>query len=344
MTARAAPSKARTGRRNKGARRKARVTPATKRRSPSAADLQKQLQAHARELSEAHAQQAATAEVLRIIASSPGELAPVFNTILENGIRLCEASFGNLFLHDADAFRAVAMHGPASAYRAWYQREPVLRLADIPHTPLVRVARSKTILHIDDLRDEQAYRERDPRIVAMAESAGARTILGVPLLKDDSLIGAIFIYRREVRPFTDKQIALVKHFASQAVIAIENARLLNELRESLERQTATADVLRVISSSPGELKPLFDAMLENAVRICEAKFGVLFRYHAGTFHGTAWVGVPVAYEKSLRERGWFRPEAGAPLDRLCRLNSLSIMPMSRRTRPAQRRCTAVRGL
>ena len=124
----------------------------------------------------------------------------------------------------------------------------------------------------------------------------------------------------------------------------KNTRLLNELRESLQQQTATSEVLSVISSSPGELKPVFDAMLENAVRICEAKFGVLFRYHAGTFHGTAWVGVPVAYEKSLRERGWFRPEAGAPLDRLCRLNSLSIMPMSRRTRPAQRRCTAVRGL
>src|SRR5262249_15535302 len=144
-----------------------------------------------------------------------------------------------------------------------------------PGTGLYRVASTKQVVHIADIRAEQPYLEREPASVMMVERAGARTLLVVPMLKDDELIGNITIYRQEVRPFTDKQIELVKNSAAQVVIAIENTRLLNELRESLQQQTATSEVLQVISSSPGQLEPVFQAMLENATRICEAKFGTL---------------------------------------------------------------------
>jgi transcriptional regulator with GAF, ATPase, and Fis domain len=159
--------------------------------------------------------------------------------------------------------------------------------------------KSKATVHIADLRSDQSYIERNPRTVPVVETAGARTNLAVPMFKEDEVIGAIIIYRQEVRPFSDKQIELIRNFASQAVIAIENARLLNELRqrtadltESLEQQTATAEVLRVISSSPGDLEPVFRAMLENATRICEAKFGILFRFDGTNFHPAAQFNTP----------------------------------------------------
>src|SRR5262249_12403571 len=221
---------------------------------------------------------AATTEVLQVISSSPGKLEPVFETILANATRLCEAKFGNLFLLENDAFRAVAMHGPQVE---WMQRQPVFKLRDHPRVPLARVAVNKEVLQIPDFRADQAYIERDPRIVAIVE-AGTRSLLAVPMLKEGKLIGAIAIYTTEVRLFTEKQIDLVKNFASQAVIAIENARLLNELRqrtddlsEALEQQTATSEVLQVISSSPGELEPVFETMLANATRLCGAEFGIL---------------------------------------------------------------------
>src|SRR5262249_8300592 len=144
-----------------------------------------------------------------------------------------------------------------------------------PLHPLVRMAATKQLLHISDYAEDPAYKQHDPVAVRLVELASARTLIEVPMLKEGELIGAIAIYRQEVRPFTDKQIALVQNFAAQGVIAIENTRLLNELRESLQQQTATSEVLQVISSSPGQLEPVFQAMLENAVRICEAKFGVL---------------------------------------------------------------------
>jgi GAF domain-containing protein len=276
--------------------------------------LEKELEARTRELSEAREQQAATAEVLQVISSSPSNLQQVFETILANATRLCEAKFGNLFLRENDAFRAVAMHGPSRLVE-WLKREPVVELRDHPRVPLARVAISKEVLDVPDFRADQAYIERDSRIVAIVES-GLRSFLGVPMLKDGKLIGVIAIYSTEVRPFTEKQIDLVKNFAKQAVIAIENTRLLNELRqrtgdlsEALERQTATSEVLGVISSSPGELEPVFQAMLANAVRLCDAKFGVLNLYEGGVFRTVAVHNVPPAYAE-MRRREPLRPHPG----------------------------------
>ena len=239
--------------------------------------------------------QTATAEVLRIISSSPGELQPVFEAMLQNATRICEATLGTLFLYKGDAFRAVAVHGD-SYYADWSRREPDVNMRADVHkgTPLERVTHTKKILHIHDLRADEGYLSGNPRIKALVELAGARTHLVVPMLKDDELVGSIVIYRQEVRPFGDKQIELVQNFAAQAVIAIENTRLLNELRESLQQQTATADVLKVISSSPGDLEPVFQAMLGKAMQLCEAKFGVMFRFADGVFRATSWQGNPPA--------------------------------------------------
>ena len=260
------------------------------------------------ELREALEQQTATANVLSIISSSPGELEPVFQTMLKNATRICEAKFGVLFRCEGDAVRAVAMHGAPQSYVDERRRNPVFRPA--PPTTLARALATK-----NPVQDADALNQAQPG--AIVNLAGARTILSVPMLKENELVGAIVIFRQEVRPFTDKQIELVQNFAAQAVIAIENARLLNELRQSLEQQTATADVLKVISSSPGDLEPVFQSMLVKAVQICEAKFGVLFRcYHDSEFHAVAWVGVTPEYEKSLRKRQSFRPDADAPLGRL----------------------------
>jgi GAF domain-containing protein/DNA-binding response OmpR family regulator len=295
------------------------------------ARLLNELRQRTSDLSEALEQQTATSEVLRIISSSPRELDPVFNTMLENAVRICDAKFGYLQLHEDGAFRMVAMYNPPPAWaQAITQRGP---LRPGPLSNLGRVAATKQVVHTADYADDPAYKQREPGAVRTVELAGVRTILGVPMLKEQALIGAIHIYRQEVRPFTDKQIELVKNFAAQAVIAIENARLLTELRqrtddlsESLEQQTATSEVLGVISSSPGELDPVFNTMLENATRLCEADTASLVLREGDDLRRVTRYNAPAALvEQTLREP-IFRPGPASGFGRSIRLKQAVQVP------------------
>jgi len=266
------------------------------------------------ELRESLQQQTAAAEVLKVITSSLGDLTPVFETLLTNAVTLCGAKFGNLFLCDGDKFTIVAMHGAPAAATEWWRNNPTIRPG--PHTGLARLLETKQVNQTEDLKVGAAYAEREPLRVATVELAGARTLVDIPLLKDDVLIGAIVIYRQEVRLFTDKEVELLQNFAAQAVIAIENARLLNELRqrtadlsESLEQQTATADVLRVINSSPGDLEPVFTTILDKALDLCEAAFGFVTIHDGERFERGVQRGVPEALAAYFR-KGMDQPKPG----------------------------------
>ena len=285
-----------------------------RRRKPSVVDATERIALLTRERDEALEQQTATSEVLKVISSSPGQLEPVFNAMLENAVRICDAKFGHLWLREGDALRVGATHGAPEAFAAYLRKEPVFRPK--LETGMGQLLRTKQLFQIADIAAVPTY--GDKLREATIKLAGARSLIGVPVVKDDEVIGAIVIYRQEVRPFTDKQIELVQNFADQAVIAIENTRLLNELRESLQQQTATADVLKVISSSPGELQPVFEVMLKNATRICEATFGNLLLYEGDVFRRVALHNAPRAMVDA-HQRNQIIPLRSAPLlDRLVR--------------------------
>jgi GAF domain-containing protein len=269
---------------------------------------QGELEVCRRELSEALERETATSQVLGIISSSPSGLEPVFEAILANATRLCEASYGALWLCEGDAFRCVAIHGGLPEPFAAAQQRGLLRPG--PEIPLARVAKTRQTVQIADLRTGQAYREREPLAIAAVELGGIRTLVAVPMLKEDELVGVISIYRREVRPFTDNQIALITNFASQAVIAIENARLLNELRdrttelsEALQQQTATADVLKVISRSTFDLSTVLNTLVHSAALLCEADAAQILRptgKEADSYYIAATCGYTPEYNEYVK--------------------------------------------
>jgi signal transduction histidine kinase/DNA-binding response OmpR family regulator len=265
----------------------------------SYAGLEKKVEQRTHELSESLEQQTATSEVLRVISSSPGDLKPVFETMLANATRLCEAKFGNLFLREGDNFRMAALCGAPPAFVEWWgEREPVVHINDFPDMPLTRVAKTEQVQYVSDYTTEPAYLNRNPPAVALVELAGARSLLAVPMLKEGELIGAIVIYRQEVRPFTDKQIELVANFANQAVIAIENVRLLTELRartdelgQSVEELRALGEVTQAVNSTL-DLQTVLSTIVTKAVDLSDTEAGSIYvmdpatdEFHLRATHG-----------------------------------------------------------
>jgi GAF domain-containing protein len=265
------------------------------------------------ELRESLQQQTATADVLKVISSSPGTLDPVFGTMLAKASELCEASYGMLWLREGDGLRTAAMHGdlPPAWIEQW--RSGAIYRPD-PDRPLARAAEGRQPIQIADMRADPSYLQGDPLPVAGVEIAGIRTLLVVPMFKEDAFVGAIAIYRKEVLPFTEKQIELVKNFAAQAVIAIENTRLLNELRESLQQQTATADVLKVISRSTFDLQTVLQTLVESAARLCDADKTIITRQKNGVFYRAEAYGFSGEFMDYVRNIP-IQPESGSGFGR-----------------------------
>src|SRR6516164_7115334 len=287
--------------------------PAKTRHSPSAttrqrphpasstiADLREQVSALTRELAEAREQQTATSEVLRVISSSRGELEPVFQTMLENATRLCEAKFGVFFLHEGGGLiRNVASHNVPPAFAEAIRQHSVFRPA--ADGVFAGAMKTEQAVQIADLTATRGYTERQQPTVDAIELGGVRTIVGVPMLKDNEVIGVIAIFRQEVRPFTDKQVDLLQNFAAQAVIAIENTRLLNELRESLQQQTATADVLKTISRSTFDLQTVLDTLVKSAAQLCRAQRAAIRLAKDGLYHHVASYGYSPEFKQGMMQ-------------------------------------------
>src|SRR5262249_25876614 len=275
--------------------------------------LLNELRQRTSDLGEALEQQTATSEVLRVISSSPGELQPVFQAMLANAVRICGASYGAMWLREGDTFRAAALHGalPEAYLEQW--RRGTWRPG--PHTTLARVAQTLKAVQVADMRESRGYLDGDPLPVAGVDVAGIRTLVGVPMLKEHEFVGAIVIYRQEVRPFTDKQIELVSNFASQAVIAIENTRLLNELRESLQQQTPTADVLKVISRSTFDLQAVLDTLTESAAHLCRADRAAIRLAKDGAYHHVASYGFTPEQKEYMKEHA-LKPDRGSVAGRV----------------------------
>src|SRR6516164_3351652 len=250
------------------------------------------------ELRQSLEQQTATSEVLTIISRSPAGLEPVFQAILANATRLCGAKFGTLNLYDGEVVHRSASYNVPPEYAEMRLR--MGRWRPHPGSATAQVVRTKELIHFHDLRTSPAYLEGDSSTRAIVDTGGARTLLMVPMLKDDQLIGTIAIYRQEVRSFTDKQTELVENFAAQAVIAIENARLLNELRESLEQKTATSEVLSVISSSPDNIQPVLEIIGERAEKLCDADVSVTSIVDGDLIRLSSVHGVTEAGVKAVR--------------------------------------------